>query len=309
MSSQRVGTGFGVVVVGTDFSLDARRALRRASMLAYRPGAQVVVAHVITGLIPRKMVAEHTAAVTARVHAAALELSRQLTRRGRTDLETSARVLRGGAPAELGSLATELRADLIVLGRRGRRGLRDLLVGSTAQRIVRGSRATILVVGSPPRRPYRLGILGFDLSAHSVRAATLLARALPDGAHAVVVHAEPDPYAEVPAAFRRRKDRSRAVDSAEAIRATTATIAGMLPAIDQRGTDWQVEVHVGDPRRVILAVARREGADLIAMGSLGRTGLHRLAVGSVAEGVLVHATADVLITPARPLPPLTARGW
>jgi len=308
VTSQHAGAGFGTVVVGTDFSADARRALRRASLLAYRPGARVVLAHVFAGLIPSTKAADYAAAVTTRLRASASDLSKALARRGRADVEVESRMARGSPPGELGRLATELGAELIVLGRRGRRGLRDLLLGSTAQRIVRGSRSTVLVVGPGPRRPYRLGILGFDMSRHSVRAAELLLRALPDGTGAVVVHAERDPYADVPSAFRRRKDRSQAIDSAEAIRATTAAIAQMLPATIPHGK-WRIEVHLGDPRQTILAAARREKADLIAVGSLGRTGLHRLAVGSVAEGVLVHAAADVLIAPARPLPPLTARGW
>jgi nucleotide-binding universal stress UspA family protein len=51
----------------------------------------------------------------------------------------------------------------------------------------------------------------------------------------------------------------------------------------------------GDPVREIVAFAQREQVDLIVMGSHGRTGLSRLLMGSVAEGVARRAACPVLI--------------
>lgn len=50
----------------------------------------------------------------------------------------------------------------------------------------------------------------------------------------------------------------------------------------------------GDPAERILEMARSLPADLIVMGTHGRTGLERLVVGSVAEHVLRHASCPVL---------------
>jgi universal stress protein A len=50
----------------------------------------------------------------------------------------------------------------------------------------------------------------------------------------------------------------------------------------------------GDPEAVILAVAEEIGADLIVMGTHGRTGLRRLLMGSVAEHIVRHAPCPVL---------------
>ncbi|MDQ7858373.1 MAG: universal stress protein [Armatimonadota bacterium] len=49
----------------------------------------------------------------------------------------------------------------------------------------------------------------------------------------------------------------------------------------------------GTPRTEILAVAREIGADLIVMGTHGRTGLAHLLFGSVAEYVVRHAPVPV----------------
>ncbi len=55
------------------------------------------------------------------------------------------------------------------------------------------------------------------------------------------------------------------------------------------------EVRNGDAAGEIVAVAEQRGADLIVLGSRGRTGLRRLLLGSVARNVVSGSTASVLI--------------
>jgi nucleotide-binding universal stress UspA family protein len=50
----------------------------------------------------------------------------------------------------------------------------------------------------------------------------------------------------------------------------------------------------GEPARTIVDLAREAGADLIVLGSHGRTGLDRLLMGSVAEHVVRKAGCPVL---------------
>jgi nucleotide-binding universal stress UspA family protein len=77
----------------------------------------------------------------------------------------------------------------------------------------------------------------------------------------------------------------------------------------------QHRLEEGDASRRILAVSRDAEADLIVMGTHGRTGPARLLLGSVAEQVLRRATCPVLTvkvpSPARATTPserLSARG-
>src|SRR5262249_37160510 len=62
-----------------------------------------------------------------------------------------------------------------------------------------------------------------------------------------------------------------------------------------RAIDTTSVVRVGRPEDEILAAARAEGADLIAMSTHGRGGLGRLLFGSVAEQVLRHAEVPVFL--------------
>jgi universal stress protein A len=57
---------------------------------------------------------------------------------------------------------------------------------------------------------------------------------------------------------------------------------------------WQVQVASGDPADTIVRIGRELGADLIVMGTHGRTGLQHVLLGSVAEKVVRHALCPVL---------------
>jgi len=57
----------------------------------------------------------------------------------------------------------------------------------------------------------------------------------------------------------------------------------------------ETQVIVGEPFHDICCVAEQEQADLIVMGTQGRTGLQHLLLGSVAERVVRHAPCPVLV--------------
>jgi nucleotide-binding universal stress UspA family protein len=61
------------------------------------------------------------------------------------------------------------------------------------------------------------------------------------------------------------------------------------------GVPCQKIVAEGDPSDELLRIS--EGADLLIMGSVGRTGLDKLLLGSVAEKVVRHSTVPVLLVP------------
>ena len=64
------------------------------------------------------------------------------------------------------------------------------------------------------------------------------------------------------------------------------------------GRDVSWAVRNGDPAHALIEEAEAKGADLIALGTHGRTGLDRLVMGSVARKVLTHAHCSVLIVRA-----------
>jgi nucleotide-binding universal stress UspA family protein len=61
------------------------------------------------------------------------------------------------------------------------------------------------------------------------------------------------------------------------------------------GISSEGRVLFGDPREVLLDVAKGEHADLLVVGSRGNTGLARLVLGSVSSHVVAHAPCSVLV--------------
>jgi nucleotide-binding universal stress UspA family protein len=66
-------------------------------------------------------------------------------------------------------------------------------------------------------------------------------------------------------------------------------------ALRSSAFDAQAEVRSGSPAPTIVAFAEEWQADLVIMGSHGRTGVARLLLGSVARSVLHHAGCSVLV--------------
>jgi nucleotide-binding universal stress UspA family protein len=87
-----------------------------------------------------------------------------------------------------------------------------------------------------------------------------------------------------------------ATDLAETRRRLDAVVARAVKG--RRVPRVRTSVVVGSPAPCILAAAAK--ADAIVMGTLGRTGLPHLLIGSVAERVVRHATVPVLTVRARP---------
>jgi len=64
----------------------------------------------------------------------------------------------------------------------------------------------------------------------------------------------------------------------------------------------QTMLVAGRPARAIIDIAEDTGADMVAMGTRGRTGLSRLVMGSTAEKVMRHVSCPVLMVPSDAVP-------
>jgi nucleotide-binding universal stress UspA family protein len=70
--------------------------------------------------------------------------------------------------------------------------------------------------------------------------------------------------------------------------------------LQEAGLAGKVLMTHGVPSQTIVAIARDKHVDLIVMGTHGRTGVHHLLMGSVAEKVVRLAPCPVLVTRAAP---------
>ncbi len=136
-----------------------------------------------------------------------------------------------------------------------------------------------------------------DISDEALRTAALYAKTF--GARVLVAHVF-DPTPNVPPVVWSRPDlleRSIRVEIEEAIRETlsgkTATLLQGVPEVE-----LSVCQHPS-AGRALCEIAEDEGADLLILGSHGRSGLSRAFLGSVAEKVVRHAPCPVLVVRER----------
>jgi nucleotide-binding universal stress UspA family protein len=135
------------ILVPTDFSDSARKALRYAISLSGQTGSEIVLLHVVEPVPPpaEMIVAESVLWNNQLQEEATRQLARWKKDLGRK-IRNQTVVRAGSAYREIVEAADELGADLIVLGTHGRTGLAHLLMGSTAERVVRHARCPVLVV-------------------------------------------------------------------------------------------------------------------------------------------------------------------
>ncbi|RMG91747.1 MAG: universal stress protein [Zetaproteobacteria bacterium] len=141
----------GNILVPTDFSPSSNEALRRACVLADTFGAHVHLLHVIDPVLfidPDLIAIPPVEEMTEALRKSAERRLGEQVRGMDTDVEIFVHVEEGsGDPSRtICSFAERLPADLIVIGRHGRQGmLEHLLIGSTAERVVRHAPCSVLV--------------------------------------------------------------------------------------------------------------------------------------------------------------------
>ena len=178
-------------------------------------------------------------------------------------------------------LADRVKADVIVMGRRGRRGLARLMLGHATAEVIGQAHCNVLVVPRAAHVEGRHMVLATDGSRYAETAAVTA------GALAKMC-GTPVTVTSVTTASHNAERR------AEAQGAVDRVVAHM----QSKGTSADGRVLEGEPADVIVGVARERSADLIVTGSHGRTGLERVLLGSTSERILNQTPCAVLVVKA-----------
>jgi len=138
------------ILVPTDFSEYSQRALKYAVALAQSFKAKLYVVHVWEQSIVAAPTETFHAEIWVEAEKSEREQLNQLTQELRTKGIDAEPVFGSGiAHGEIVKTAKELEVDLITLATHGRTGLRHLVFGSTAEKIIRLAPCPVLVVKHP----------------------------------------------------------------------------------------------------------------------------------------------------------------
>lgn len=290
------------LLVATDFSPAAERATEHAVDLARRHGATLQLVHaspVHSGVeAPPWPAGIFEAQADGRPVAGAREIEEEVARLGAFGL-TVRGACRPGPPARvILEEAERFGADLIVLGTHGQSGWRHFLLGSTTRRVIEHASCPVLAVHqSDAVRPAggRVLLFATDYSATArraaLRAAEILRPTLDDTV--VLCHAAYLAPAVVPA------EAPFSIPELEhlVIKDARKSLEREGLALQAAGIPCRTEMIEGYPPDILVEHAKELGAAMIVAGSVGRTGLAHLLIGSTAERIATIAKCPVLVVP------------
>jgi nucleotide-binding universal stress UspA family protein len=188
--------------------------------------------------------------------------------------------------------AHTVEADVICMGRHGRRSIVQLLLGSVSSKVVKSGDLPVLVVKNPAVNAYRRAVAAIDLLRGSDKVLKAMKPYVEDAMDLSVLHASTVPYEDFVLLDSSRVEELRmaAVNDADKQLRAMVTKAGLVRA--------EAKVAGGDARLLILEEAKAHTAELIVVGTRGVKGVKRVVLGSVAEWILANATCDVLVARA-----------
>lgn len=291
-------TRLHTILAATDLSAAARLACERAVRLASACDARLELQHVVnTGALDslRLLFASQPDDLQQRLLDEAREELRNLLAELHDGLGGSANLHLGigNVVNEITRQADALDADLLVLGAHGSSLVRDLIVGSTTERVLRRTGRPLLVVRRPAPRGYRQVLIPVDFSARSLKAIEVARRLAPKAA-LVLLHTF-----EVPFEGRLRhagvSEQELAALRASAQREGETRMAELIARAGLPAAALHSLVLYGDPSVQILEHERLQGSELIVIGKRGQNSLEGLLLGSVTKHILSQAQSDVLV--------------
>ena len=291
------------ILAATDFSDHSLPAVRYALALSAKSGASLALLHVVelasslSGM-ESVVLARTNTEISSLVHTRLEALAQRETR----NAEKVTTVVRTGKPFhEIALAASESAADLIVIATHGYTGAQRVLLGSTAECVVRHAPCPVLTVRPPitlarnrktPRFRLRRILVPIDFSKLSQAAvpwATSLAAQF--DAEIVLLHV----VEKFPIDYLLGGELLNHT-MVPLMKQSEADLEGMATGLSKStGRNLSAVVREGKPFEEICRAAETLSVDLIVLTTHGYTGLKHVWLGSTAERVVRHAPCPVLV--------------
>jgi nucleotide-binding universal stress UspA family protein len=293
-SRRNTMTRLKTILAVSDFSEAANNAVRRAALVAAGHDARIVLLGVVAarGFAPWSDWFATPADIELKVSQARTMLGRlaaEITARHDSDVTVDVRV---GDALEQIHRATD-HADLVVIGSRSGKPLRDFVAGTPAERLVRIIRRPVLVVKQPARDAYRRLLVALDIEEPSSGAMHMAAALRGQGVvhlfHALngLTETRLRSFGLSDELIRslRARDRAHGEDR----------LREMM--IRMGHDDVTASVGLGPPCAATVRKQQDLPADLVIVGKQRQSAFCSFLLGSTAQRVLTEASSDVLVVP------------
>ena len=295
------------ILCAIDFSDYSRRALDHALAIARWYDCAVTVVHV-SPLMPVAAYASMSGmppyvGLTPDGRQALVRSMEDFTAGGQASVPIEFEIVEGHVPAAIVTRASEISADLLVLGTHGRSGFERWVLGSVAEKVLRQALCPVLTVpkgtSDVATEPvvFKHIVCAVDFSESSMHALDD-AISLAEQAHAslTVVHVielPPDIPRDVhETVMLGPRNQSEYIALAE--EAGRARLTDAVPDRVRAALTVDTVLAAGKPYREILRVAAEHSADLIVVGVYGRGAIDRMLFGSTTQHLVRQASCPVL---------------
>ena len=320
MTQQRSGTeGYRHILVAPDFSPHAEAAVKQAVWLARQSGATVTIAHTLPDL--RSVV--HSASYLAKVdlfygegsvfqrevrQESDAKLRRLIVDLNAGDVAVKVETLLGTPYVQITHAVQQEGYDLVLAGTRGLAAWEQFFVGSTATRLIRKCPASVWIVKSEHVAPPKAVLAATDFSDVS-RKAVLEGLRVANHASAEfhLLHVidstdvPEDIISRIPQGSSLRQEIN---EEAQKNLQTFVESLGADPVKVHRHMSW------GTPWQEVGRLAQHLNIDLIALGTVGRSGIKGVFLGNTAERVLTTCDCSILtVKPADFVSPIMPPFW
>ena len=221
--------------------------------------------------------------------------------------EANLHVLKGRPFEQICALAARLEIDLIVTATRGNTGLKHLLLGSTADRVIRYSPCPVVVVQPEILRSKRALNFGnllvpVDFSTCSMIGLNEAIRLADRFGSKVLLLSSVAPQYFVTSDEYARYDFPELLRETEII--LRHQMRDLVAKTGSNGRQIDGIIDIGHPGQQICARAGELKTDVIVLSTHGKTGFKHVLLGSTAEYVARHAECPVLVVPSHQRPQL-----
>lgn len=202
------------------------------------------------------------------------------------DVETH--VVRGTPHRRINGIAETIRADMTIVGSRGKSPLENRLIGSTTRNLARTTVAPLLVnrvergTDNPEvirKHLFRRMLYATDFSENAERAFEAFEYLQHATQEATLVHVKTPKDPDV-------------VDGGP-----TERLQELTDQLENWGIETTIDVRRGDPSEQILEAEAEHVPTTILLGSRGHSRLRRLLLGSVSEDIVANSAGNVMLVP------------
>ncbi|MCL6251389.1 universal stress protein [Altererythrobacter sp. KTW20L] len=275
-------------IVGTEFSPRSDRALRRAVLLARQSGASLILTHTMSDDPENTFDVEQKAVELRTVLG---ETAGTVSRHDRVPCEYT--LMTGSPYRALAETARDRAAELIVLGPHRSNQLKDIFLGTTAEKVLKETPCPVLIANGMPAANYSSILIATDFSDCSIIAARAVsALGMLDDVRVIVLHGfEKRDVGSVQRELIGQLENTQTVEQDEAAKSMRNYVraSGITPS------KTVIVPLATATAETIRRVAEREQADLIVIGTNGRSGIEKFVLGSVAQDIAGNSAIDVLV--------------